>query len=31
MPRKILNGLDLTNQKIANLADGSLATDAVTK
>jgi hypothetical protein len=31
MARKILNGLDLTNQKIVNLADGTAATDAVTK
>lgn len=31
MARKILNGLDLTNQKITNLADGTSATDAVTK
>jgi hypothetical protein len=31
MPKQILNGLDLTNTKISNLADGSNPTDAVTK
>lgn len=31
MSRKILNGLDLFNKQISNLADGSAATDAVTK
>jgi len=31
MPRKILNGLDLSSQKITNLADGTAAGDAVTK
>lgn len=31
MSRKILNGLDLTGQKITNLADGTAASDAVTK
>ncbi len=31
MARKVLNGLDLTNQKIVNLADPTAATDAVNK
>lgn len=31
MARKILNGLDLTNQRIINLADPSAATDAATR
>ncbi len=31
MPRKVMNGLDLTGQKISNLADGTSAADAVTK
>lgn len=31
MPRKVMNGLDLTGQKISNLADGTAAADAVTK
>lgn len=31
MSRKFLTGADLSNQKIINLADGSAATDAVTK
>lgn len=31
MAKKILNGLDLVNQKIVNLADPSSATDAATK
>jgi hypothetical protein len=31
MARKVLNGLDLSNKQIANLADGSAPTDAVTK
>jgi hypothetical protein len=31
MPRKVMNGLDLTGQKISNLADGTAAGDAVTK
>lgn len=31
MPRKILNGLDLSNQRIQNLADPSGNTDAATK
>lgn len=31
MARKILNGLDLTNQRIVNLADPSAATDAATR
>lgn len=31
MPLKVSNGLDLQLQKIANLADGSAPTDAVTK
>lgn len=30
MPRKFLNGIDATNQKIINLADGTNPTDAVT-
>lgn len=31
MAKKLLTGADLANQKITNLADGSAATDAVTK
>ncbi len=31
MSRLVLNGLDLNNKSIANLADGVAATDAVTK
>lgn len=31
MSRKLLTGADLSNQKIINLADGTAATDAVTK
>lgn len=30
MPRKFLTGVDLSNQKITNLADGSAASDAAT-
>lgn len=30
MARKFLNGIDLANQRLTNLADGSSATDAVT-
>lgn len=30
MAKKVLNGLDLNNQKITNLADGAAATDGVT-
>lgn len=31
MARKILNGLDLNNKQLTNMADGAAATDAVTK
>ena len=31
MARKVMNGLDLQNQKIIGLADGSAATDAVNR